>query len=420
MHILFMAQCYAPENVSAAVLITELATDLAKRGHQVSVVTGAPNYPQGRVFKGYRNQLCDMETLNNVRVIRTWSYISPSKQFWPRLFHYGTYSATAFYGGLAAGRPDVLVSYSPPLPLGLSAWLLSRMWHTPWVLQLEDLYPDAAVAAGVMTNKKVISFFLGMEKFLYKNSQHISVISEGFRQTLLAKKVPNSKIEVIPVWADPDEVRPGTKANTFRHEHGLDDKFVVMYAGNIGLTSCLEDVLSTAEILRGQAKIQFVIVGEGVKKEALEAERQSKQLTNVVFLPYQPREIFPEMLGAADVILVTLNASAALSSLPSKVFNGMASARPILAVAPLGSGLAHIVKEAGCGWIVPPGSPLELAVIIAQIVGQEPMLIQVGQNGRACLEKYYSRSHCVEAYEKMLIALCSRMQWKPTNVGEVL
>ena len=122
MRILFMAQCYAPEDISAAVLITELATDLAKRGHQVSIITGAPNYPHGRVFKGFRNQLYQVETLDGVRVVRTWSYISPSKKFWPRIFHYGTYSATAFYGGLFAGRPDVLVSYSPPLPLGLSAF----------------------------------------------------------------------------------------------------------------------------------------------------------------------------------------------------------------------------------------------------------------------------------------------------------
>lgn len=420
MRILFMAQCYAPEDVSAAVLITDLATDLAKRGHHISVVTGAPNYPHGYVYKGYSNWLCHMETLNGVQVIRTWSYISPSKQFWPRLFHYGTYSATAFYGGLAAGRPDVIVSYSPPLPLGLSAWLLSRIWHVPWVLQLEDLYPDAAVAAGMMTNKSTIAFFLRMETFLYQNSQHISVISESFRQTLLIKKVPKSKIEVIPVWADPDEVRPGPKKNAFRQEHGLEDKFVVMYAGNIGLTSCLGEVLGAAEILRGQTEIQFVIVGEGVKKEALRIEKQNKQLTNVMFLPYQPRKIFPEMLAAGDIILVTLNANAALASLPSKVFSGMASARPILAVAPPGSELARIVRDADCGWVVPPGSPLELAMTIAHKIGQESLLVRTGQNGRASLEKYYSRNHCVNAYEKMLTDLHTRMRSKLTSVGDVV
>jgi colanic acid biosynthesis glycosyl transferase WcaI len=419
MRILFMAQCYAPEDVSAAILITELATDLAKRGHQVSIVTGAPNYPYGRVFQGYQNRLYQTETIEAVRVIRTWSYISPSKKIWPRLFHYGTYSATAFYGGLAAGRPDVLVSYSPPLPLGLSAWLLSRMWHIPWVLQLEDLYPDAAIAAGVMTNKNIISFFLKLENFLYRKSQHISVISDSFRQTLIKKKVPDSKIKVIPIWADPDKVYPLPKENTFRHEHGLDNKFVVLYAGNIGLTSCLEDVLHAAKTLQEKTEIRFVIVGEGAKKEALEAERQNKQLTNVIFLPYQPRKTFPEMLAAADIILVTLNSGAALSSLPSKVFNGMASARPILAVTPLGSGLARIVKEADCGWVVPPQCPVELAMVIAHLGSQKTLLSQTGQNGRTCLEKFYSRKRCVEAYERMLITLYDLGQCKPAATGEV-
>jgi colanic acid biosynthesis glycosyl transferase WcaI len=416
MRIQFLAQCYAPEEVSAAILITELAVDLAKRGHDVSVVTGAPNYPQGHVFDGYHNRLLQAETLDRVRVVRTWSYISPSKKFWARLLHYGTYSATAFYGGLAAGRPDVLVSYSPPLPLGLSAWLLSRLWSVPWVLQIEDLYPDAAIAAGVMKNKKVINFFLRMEQFLYQKARHISVISESFRRTLLGKNVPNAKMDMIPVWADPDEVRPLPKENSFRHEQRLDDKYIVMYAGNIGLTSCLEDVLQAAELMRERTGIRFVIVGEGVKKKALEAEVRTKRLSNITFLPYQPREVFAEMLAAADLSLVTLNGSAALSSLPSKIFNVMASARPMLAVAPLESELAHIVREAGCGWIVPPGSPAELAAKIIQASEQELVLIRMGQKGRFHLEKYYSRKSCVDTYEKMLVTLCERVRPQPADV----
>jgi colanic acid biosynthesis glycosyl transferase WcaI len=402
--ILFMAQCYAPENVSAAILITELASDLSRRGHQVCVVTGAPNYPQGRVFKGYRNSLYNVEVLDGVRVIRTWSYISPSKKFWSRIFHYGTYSATALYGGLAAGPQDVLVSFSPPLPLGLSAWLLSRILRAPWVLQIEDLYPDAAIAAGVLTNKKIISFFQKMESFLYQKSRHISVITEGFRQSLVSKKVPDAKIDVIPVWADPNEVRPMPRQNAFRKTHDLSEKFIVMYAGNIGLTSCLEDVVGAAEILRNYTEIQFVLVGEGAKKESLEAQAQNKRLLNILFLPYQPREIYAELLAAADLLLVTLNPGASFSSLPSKVFSGMASARPILTVAPSGSQLAQIVEQANCGWIVSPAEPVELALTIARLRGQESANMQIGQNGRTYLEKYYSRNQCVDAYEKMLLA----------------
>lgn len=419
MHILILGQCYAPENVSAAVLIAELASDLVRRGHRVTVATGAPSYPHGRVFDGYSNGLFSSETLDGVRVIRTWSYISPSKRVLPRLLHYGTYSATAFYGGLLAGRPDVILSFSPPLPLGLSAWALSRIFRVPWALQLEDLYPDAAIAAGVMTNRVLVNFFLGMEAFLYRRAQRISVISKSFQQTLLTKGVAGSKIEFIPIWADPDEVRPMEKENAFRRAHGLEHKFVVMYAGNIGLTSCLEDALGAAEILRDRSDIQFVVVGEGVRKDALMEASRERGLTNVRFLPFQPRENFAEMLAAADLSLVTLNAGAALSSLPSKIFNVMASARPVLAATPPGSELMQIVESAACGWTVPPGAPDRLAEAVVQLKDRESDLVQMGKNGRACLEKNYSRAQCVEKFENMLTALCRQTQAQAKTIQEV-
>ncbi len=406
MRIMFLAQCYAPESVSAAVLITELATDLAKHGHDITVVTGAPSYPYGIVYEGYRNRLYDVEVLNGVRVIRTWSYISPSKAIWSRLFHQGTYSAMAFLGALAGGRPDLLVSFSPPLPLGLSAWLLSCLWRRPWVLQLEDLYPEAAVAAGVLKNKRVIDFFLGIEQFLYRHAQRISVISAEFERSLLAKGIAGAKIRLIPPWADPNEVWPMQKDNEFRRCHGLDDKFVVMYAGNLGLTSCLEDVVLAAEILRNRKDIEFVIVGEGVKRETLEAEAREKNLRNMLFLPYQPRELMSEMLAAADVGLVTLNTDAMLSSLPHKVFDIMASARPVLGVTPPEGETARLIRTAGCGWNVPPSSPRELAGTIIELNAHRALLPQMGQNGRCYVERNHSRSRCIDAYEAMLKILC--------------
>jgi colanic acid biosynthesis glycosyl transferase WcaI len=405
MHVMFMAQCYAPEEVSAAVLITELATDLMERGHQVTFVTGAPNYPYGRVFPGYRNRLYQVERLDGVKVVRTWSYISPKKAFVPRLLHYGTYSATAFYGGLLAGKPDILVSYSPPLPLGLSAWLLSRLWRVPWVLQLEDLYPDAAVAAGMLKNQAAVAFFTAMERFQYRQATHISLIAECFRKNLLGKGIPSDKISLIPVWADPDVVRPLPKENVFRDQHGLAGEFVVMYAGNIGLTSCLEDVLAAAEVLNTEPGIRFVIVGEGVKKADLEEVAREKRLDNVMFLPYQPRDVFPSMMAAADLSLVTLNRSSSLTSLPSKIFNIMASARPILGVAPPESEIAHLIQEGECGVNIPTGHPDLLAQAILKLRQQDDLLNDMGQNGRDQLETKFSRARCADMYEHMLTNL---------------
>jgi colanic acid biosynthesis glycosyl transferase WcaI len=408
MHVMFMAQVYAPEDVSAAVLITELSTDLVKRGHQVTMVTCAPNYPYGRVYPSYRNRLYQAEWLDGVRVVRTWSYISSRKSFWRRILNYGSYSATAFYGGLAAGKPDVLVNYSPPLPLGLSAWLLSRLWRIPWVLQIEDLYPEAAIAAGVLRNRRVIGFFSAMERLLYRQANHISLIAEGFRRNLLGKGVSPDKISLIPVWADPDMVQPLPKENAFRSAHGLNGRFVVMYAGNLGHTSALEEVLDAAEMLRGEADIRFLIVGEGVKKAELEGLAQERGLGNMLFLPFQPRQMFAEMLAAADVGLVTLNRNSSETSLPSKIFNIMASARPILAVAPAESEIAGLVDAAKCGFVTSPGHPELLADAITKMMGQAVLSGEMGRSGRAHLEARYTRGSCVEKYERMLLNLCNK------------
>ncbi len=408
MRVMFLAQCYSPEEVSAAVLITELAIDLVRRGHRVTMVTGAPNYPYGRVFEGYKNQIYGIEMLNGVRVVRIWSYISPRRTFWRSILHYGTYSAAAFYGGLFSKKPDVIVSYSPPLPLGLSAWLLSRIWRIPWVLQLEDLYPDAAIAAGMLRNGTAIRFFSALERFLYRQATHISLISETFRQNLHNKGVPPHKITLIPVWADPGVVQSLPKENRFRERHGLKNKFVVMYAGNIGLTSSLEDVIATADLLNHDPAIIFVILGEGVKKSKLQGMAKSKGLENVLFLPYQPREDFPEILAAADMSLVTLNQNSFLSSLPSKTFNIMASARPILALTPAESEIAQLVEEGRCGINIPPNHPNLLAEKIFQLKTQGSRLEEMGQNGRIRLETRFARERCVDLYDRMLQRLCEK------------
>jgi colanic acid biosynthesis glycosyl transferase WcaI len=400
-----MGQCYAPEEVSGAVLITELATDLVKLGHTVTMITGAPSYPYGRVFSGYRNRIYQVEMLEGVRVVRTWSYISPHKTFWRRLFHYGSFSLSAFYGSLLAGKPDVLVSFSPPLTLGLSAWALNRLWQIPWVLQLEDLYPEAAVAAGMLRQGAAVRFFDWMARFQYRRASHISVIAESFRESLLARDIPAERITLIPNWADPDVVRALPRENAFRLQHAAGRSFLVLYAGNIGLTSSLEDVLAAAAILKNDPDIFFLLVGEGVKKPALEAFARENDLSNVAFLPYQPRELLPEVMAAADLSLVTLNPDSALSSLPSKVFNIMASARPVLAIAPLQSEMASLVADSDCGFTVPPGRPDVLANSILEQKGRSDQLADMGRNGRNLLERRFSRKGCIDLYERMLVDL---------------
>lgn len=410
MHIMLMVQCYAPEEISAAVISTELATDLVTRGHQVSVITIAPNYPYGKVFPGYQNKIYQVEYLDDVKITRTWSFISTQKTFWRRIFLYGSYCATSFYGGLAAGKPDILVSFSPPLPLGITADILSSFWKIPWVLQIEDLFPEAAVAAGMLQNQFVIDFFTRMAKYQYQRASHISVISHTFKNNIINYDIPDEKISIIPVWADPNLIKPLPKENSFRKIHDLDGKFVVLYSGNIGVTSCLEDIIQTANILHDISDIYFVIVGDGLKKDNLVNLVEQHELTNVKFLPYQPREFYPEVLAAADISLVTINEKSQLSSLPSKLFNIMASARPSLAIAPATSELSHIIEETKCGIIIPPGNPELIANTLIELIKSPEQLIKLGNNGRFKLEQSYSKSKCIDRYEEMLKELCLKHQ----------
>ena len=417
MRLLFLAQHYAPEQVSGAVLATELAEGLAQRGHNVVFVTCAPSYPQGKVFTGYRNRILQVEDLAGVRVSRTWSYISPRQanrhSFWPRILNYGTFSASALYGGLLAMRPrrarpqlavrpDLVFSYSPPLPLGITAWLLSRFWHVPWVLRVEDLYPEAAVAVGALRNRAAIRFFSALERFLYQQATHVSLISEGFRRNLQAKGIPADKLSVIPVWADPEMIRPEAKENGFRRRHGLEGTFLIMYAGTLGLTSALEDVVLAACHLKDYSDVRFMMIGEGVRKDSLANMARQLGLDNMTFLPFQPREILSEVMAAADVSLVTLNRASSPFSLPSKAFSIMASGRPILAVTPPESEVAELVRTGECGAIVPPGEPDTLAKTILNLRSDPGQLERLGENGRTLLESHYSRQRSIDRFADML------------------
>ena len=403
MKILLMAQHYAPEEVSGAVLATELAEGLVERGYQVTFVTCAPSYPLGKVFSGYQNNLYAIENRNGVKVIRIWSYITASKNFWARILNYATFSIMALLGGCMVQKPDVVFSYSPPLPLGLAAWFLSRLRRIPWVLRVEDLYPDAAVAAGVLRNRVAIAFFAYMEKFLYRQATHISVISDGFRRNLLVKGIPSPKISIAPVWADPDIIRPMPSENEFRREHGLSGKFVVLYAGNLGLTSALEDVISAASKLRQHQEIVFLLIGEGAKKEAL--KRQAKNLPQVIFLPYQPRVRIAEVMASADVSLVTLNNKSSPYSLPSKVFSIMSSQRPVLGVAPKDSELAYFINITQCGYCVPSNSPDCLVEKIQFLKKNPKELLLLGKNGRNELVLNFAKENCITLFEQTLLSV---------------
>jgi colanic acid biosynthesis glycosyl transferase WcaI len=407
MHILLVTQYFKPESVGASIWIHQLAVDLVNMGHRVTVLTGFPNYPKRIIFDGYQGKIFMQEKIDGVDVFRTYIYASPNEALWSRALNFCSFCASAALGGLAVPKPDVICCIMPPLPLGLSAEFLGLFKRAPVVVNIQDIYPDIAIALGFLRNRLVIRFFQAMERFIYRRAVAIIVISDGFKENLLGKGVAPSKIYVVPNWADPDFIRPGPKDNSFRRQLDVGDRFTLIYSGNLSHNSNLEPVIGAAELLRDEP-FAFVIVGEGVRKAHLERTVQEKQLNNILFFPFQPLELYPEVLRAADMNLVTLSTQAAMASVPSKVFKIMASGRPVLAITVQGNEVHRLVSEAKCGLCVSPDDPVALAEALRYAAAHQDELERMGKNGRRYLEDHFSRPKCVAQIEEILVKAARR------------
>jgi colanic acid biosynthesis glycosyl transferase WcaI len=401
LHVQIIAQYFKPETVGSGVWIHQLATDLVGLGHQVSVITSFPNYPQRVVFEGYRGRVFMRERMDGVDIVRTYIYASPDEGMLSRTLNFGSFCASAAIGGLFAPKPDVIYCVMPPMPLGVSAEFLGFLKSAPVVVNVQDIYPDIAVAVGVLRNPVAIRFFKWMERSIYRHAASIVVIADGFKENIERKGVPEEKIHVVPNWADPDEIRPGPKDNAFRKELGVKDRFTLSYSGSLSFNTDLDPVLGAAEILTDEP-FSFVIVGDGVKKTELMRRAQEMRLDNVQFHPFQPLERYPQVLAAADMNLVTLNRQAATSSVPSKMFKMMASERPVLAITMQGNEVHRLVRDARCGLTVPPEDPVKLAEALRYAASNAEEMERMGANARRYLVENHSRQDCVRRIEAVL------------------
>lgn len=415
MRVLILSNYYYPETIGAGIWVTQLAQDLKGRGHEVTVVTSFPSYPQGRIFEGNNNRFAHRETVDGIEIIRTLTYATASKSFWARVAGFGAFCLSAATGYLRwRRRVDVVYAILPPLPLGVSAWAIAKASGARLVINVQDIYPDVAVALNFVRNPMAVAFFRGMERWIYRQADGIVVISEGFRQNLLAKRVPASKIHVVPNWADPSQIIPGPTDNAFRRKIGTNGELLVMYSGGLTHNSDLDPVLDAAAQLRG-LPIRFAIIGEGVQKQVLVDKAACAGLDNVKFYPFQPIERYGEVLAAADVTLVALNSAATFASVPSKIYKQMAAARPIIAITNPGNELSRLVMDAQCGLTVPPGDSQSLANVLRQAVDQRDAFAQMGRRGRIYLERNCSRKGCVGRVEAALADSCTHAGIRPAE-----
>ncbi|MDZ8185157.1 MAG: glycosyltransferase family 4 protein [Nostoc sp. ChiSLP02] len=411
MRILIYSYNYHPEPIGIAPLMTELAEGLVKRGHQVRVVTAMPNYPERQIYEEYRGKLYLTEYKNGVEIQRSYVWIRPQPNLLDRVLLDASFVVTSFVPALIGWRPDVILSTSPSLPSCVPVALLGWLRACPVILNLQDILPEAAVHVGLLKNKLLIQLFTLLEKFAYRSANKISVIADGFVENLRAKGVEPNKIVQIPNWVDVNFIRPLPQENNpFRTTHNLNDKFVVLYSGNIALTQGLESVVKAASVLRHIKDIVFVIVGEAKGLQRLQQECLDCGADNVLLLPFQPRKDLPQMLAAADVGLVVQKKNVISFNMPSKIQVLLASGRALVASVPDNGTAARAIRQSGGGVIVPPEDPQALAAAILDLYQNPEKVKTLGYNSRQYAVEQYSFEQALTQYESLCYSLIANRE----------
>ncbi|GAC1568785.1 MAG: glycosyltransferase family 4 protein [Ktedonobacteraceae bacterium] len=390
------------------VRMSETAQRLVQRGHQVTVLTTVPNYPSGIIPPEYRNRPVQEEVLDGVRVIRVWSFVSANKGFLRRILSQFSFGClAALLGWRAIGRPDLILVESHPLFNAISGRLLAWRKHCPFVFVVSDLWPESAVQLGVLRSKVLIWLAERLEWSTYQRASLVWTLSAGIRNTLIERGLNPQRVFLLTNGADTTRFYPLAK-ELARTELGWKDRFTVLYAGNHGLSHGLITIIDAAERLQDHPQAHFILVGDGSEKADLVAEAQKRRLSNVTFLDPLPHQRMPLALAAADICLVPMRKGPLFEGrLPLKMFEVMASARPIL-LGVDGEARQLAVEEAGAAIFVEPQNAGALAAAILNL-WQHPEVAKIlGQQGRIYVETRFDRDQLVEELDAHLAPLLER------------
>lgn len=409
-HVLILTLVYPPDGVSTAQIVGDLATDLHALGHDVTVVTTTPHYNRDLeaearqpLFRWW-GRIVQRSMHGRVPVYHTWmpakSRSVPARLAAWCLFH----ALSLIVGIIRVRRVDATIAPSPPLTIGAVAWLLG-LWHrAPFIYNVQELYPDIAINLGAIRNPIAIRALFALERFVYTRASHVTVIADRMRTRLLDKGVDAAHVSVVPNFVDPDSMQSVPAPNTFTREYGLDDRFIVTYAGNMGPAQGLDALLDTARLLADQPAIVLVLVGGGTSWEALATRARNEGLANVRMIEHQPYSRVPEIYGASHLSVVAQAASIGTDAVPSKVYRIMACGRPILAITEAGSDLATLVTESNAGFVVPQSDACALAAAIRRACSDKEGLQKMGARGRRYVITHYARARITSRYDELLSA----------------
>ncbi len=393
MRILYISQYFPPEVGATQTRAYEMAQGLLKAGHKVTIIAEFPNHPHGIIPPEYQGKWFERTTLDGIDTLRVWVKASPVKSFRNRMAFYLSYMFMATLAGLflARGKYDAIYATSPPLFVGGAALLISYLRRLPLFFEVRDLWPESAIALGELKNPRAIRLATRLEEACYHRARRVIVTTQEMATHLTARGFDKSHFQVIHNGANTDLFQFSViDRNRLRDELGLNDKFVVGYAGLLGIAQGLESILDTAQRIEQQEpSIFFLIIGDGPVKTKLQEKAAKMQLSNILFLPSQPRTDIPGYLSAVDVVLVPLIKQRLIGALPSKMFDAMACKRPVILSAE--GEAATILQEADAGIVTPPQDSEALCHALILLKQDDKRRERYGENGRIITVKQFSR-----------------------------
>ncbi len=394
MKILFFSHYFAPEGNAPANRTYEHCKLWAQEGHDVTVITCAPNVPKGIVYPGYKNRLLKREMMDGIRVLRVWTYIAANKGTMKRIINYLSYMFSSVFFSLFSKKPDVIIATSPQFFCGWAGLIAASLKNVPFILEVRDIWPESIAAVGAIKNKRTLRMLERLETKMYKAAEHIITVGEGYKKKLLEKNVPEEKITVIPNGIDPEIFQPTQPKRQIIQKHNLEGRFVCSYIGTIGMAGGLEVVIETARELKKQNDKGFVfmLVGDGAVKEGLQRKAAEENIDNIIFTGRVDKELIPDYLSVSNACLIHLRKTELFKTvLPSKIFEACAMAKPII----LGveGFAADFIKKAKAGICIEPENPKQLLDAVKKLSQNPDLCRSLGKNGREFVIKNHNRKN---------------------------
>ncbi len=387
MRILFLSDRFPPERDAASSRVYERAVHWVRWGHDVTVLTCAPNHPDGEVYPGYRNDWVNIEAVDGIRVVRLKTYIAPNAGTYKRVADFLSYMASSFVAGLFHEKPDVIVASSPQIFTAVSGWALGALRDVPYVFELADLWPATIRDVDALENEAVLDALERLELFLYRRSAAVVALTRTFEEDLVGRGIPRDRIHVVINGVELSKFRPRPRAGDLAAELGLaEDDFVVGYIGTHGLAHGLANVLDAAALLAQRApRAKFLLVGSGAERERLVSDVRRRGLSNVVMVPPQPKSEMPRYWSLCRVALVHLRDLPVFSTvIPSKIFEALGMGLPVIMCLPRGEA-TDIVEAEGVGLHCAPEDPEALADTVVSLLDDAlrgPMQALTGESAR--------------------------------------